>query len=217
MDLKLHRGGRFRRWLGVRLGGDFALGDRIWRRVLHGLGAAALVYYAIPSGFFVIAPKVWVLVAALVAVLFLELLRHLAGLELPTIRAYEERRVGSFALFGIAIVAAIVLFPEPIAAAVILGGALVDPLAGEIRGSRAHRGLSPWVPLAVYGGLAFTGLSILGGWPVLPSFGLAAGAAFLAIAVEGPRIRWMDDDLAMMFVPAVALYLVAVVGLRLGP
>jgi hypothetical protein len=213
--VKLHTGGRFRRWLGARFGGDFALGDRIWRRTLHGLGAVVLVYFALPTDFFVVAPKAYVLLAALAAVLALEVLRHAAGLELPTIRPYEESRLGSFAAFAVAIVAAILLFPEPIACAVVLGAALVDPLAGELRLRPSTRRLDVVVPFVAFVGLAFAGLAVLGGWPVLPSIGLAVLAAAIGVAVERPKVWWFDDDLTMTLIPALALWLVGVVALGL--
>jgi hypothetical protein len=209
MAPRLHWGGRFRTWLGARLGGDFALGDRVWRRVLHGLGAVVLVYYALPDNFFLIAPKADILVAALVVVLLLEILRHVAGLELPTIRAYEARRVGSFALFGTAIVATILFFPMPIAAAVVLGTAIVDPLAGELRLDPRGHSLDLLVPFVAYALLAFAGLALLGRWPVSESAVLASVAAALGVAVERPKVPWYDDDLAMMLVPALALYALA--------
>lgn len=215
MSLRLHRGGKFRRWLGARLGGDFALGDRAWRRVLHGFAAVALLYYALPNNFFVILPKEDVLLAALAAVLVLEVLRHTVGLELPTIRSYEEDRLGSFAIFAVAIVASILLFPVPIACAVVLGTAMVDPLAGELRGNPRYHRVDAVVPFAVYAGLAFAGLAVIGPWPPLLSVGLAGLAAAIAIAVERPKVWWFDDDLAMTLVPAVALYLVAIGGLGL--
>jgi dolichol kinase len=215
MGLRLHRGGKFRTWLGARFGGDFALGDRLWRRALHGLGAVALVYYVVPTDFFRIAPKEYVLLAALAFVLALELLRHLAGLELPTIRSYEEDRIGSFAVFAVAIVAAVLLFPLPIACAVVLGTAVVDPLAGELRANPRYRKLDVAVPFLTYSALAFTGLAVLGRWAPLPSVGLALLAGGIAVAVERPKVWWVDDDLVVTLVPAVALYLIAVVGLGL--
>lgn len=213
MALRLHRGGKFRRWLGARLGGDFALGDRVWRRTLHVVGAAALVYYPLPTNFFLIAPKEYVLLAALAAVLIVEGLRHAVGLELPTIRPYEEGRVGSFAIFGTAIVIAILVFPLPIACAVVLGTALVDPLAGELRRSERYRRADLVAPYLAYAGLAFVGLAVLGSWPVLPSVGLALLAAAIAVAVERPKVWWYDDDFAMTLVPAVVLYGVGVLAL----
>jgi dolichol kinase len=208
--VRLHRGGRFRTWLGARLGGDFELGDRAWRRIIHSLGAAVLIYYPLPNDFFLVLPKAYVLLLALAVVVVLEVLRHWVALELPTIRPYETDRVGSFAFFAVAIVAAILLFPMPIAAAVILGTSLVDPLAGELRRSVRYRKLDPALPFAAYAGLALVGLVALGQWPLLGSVGLALVAAAIAVAVEGPRFKWVDDDLAMILGPAVALYVLGV-------
>jgi hypothetical protein len=215
MALRLHRQGRFRRWLGQALGGDEELGDRAWRRVLHLFGAAVLVYYPLPENFFVVAPKEYVLIAALVAMFVLEVLRHLAGLELPTIRPYEAHRVASFAFYALALVLAVLLFPLPIGAAVVLGTAAVDPIAGELRRGSRPVALTVGVPFAVYALLAFAGLAAVGGWPPLPSAALALAAAPIAVAAERPKLPWVDDDLVMTLVPALFLYLTGVVALGL--
>jgi hypothetical protein len=212
MTLRLHRGGRFRTWLGARFGGDAELGNRVWRRILHALAAAVLVYYLLPEGFFVVVPKWVVLWAALLAVLVLEILRHSVGLELPTLRGYERGRVGSYVFLATAFVLAVTFLPEPIAVAVVLGTAFVDPLAGEVR---PYRSLYPALPLAVYAALAFIGLAVVGGWPVVPSVVLALVASGLAVVVERPKLTWLDDDLLMTFVPALALYGIGVVALGL--
>jgi hypothetical protein len=217
MTPRLHTGGRFRAWLGGRLGGDAALGDRAWRRIIHCLGALVLLYYLIPTGFFVVLAKPYVLLAAVGAAILLEVLRHFAGLQLPTIRPYEEHRVASFVFYAVALAGSILLFPLPIAAAVVLGVALVDPLVGELR-LREPRGAATWaIPLATYAVLAVIGMAVIGGWPVLPAVSLGVLAAILGVAAERPKIPWVDDDLAMAFVPGVALYLVGVVGLGLSP
>ena len=134
-------------------------------------------------------------------------------LTLPTIRPYEEGRLGSFALFAVAIVVAILLFPLAIACAVVLGTAIVDPLAGELRRDPRFRRVDAVVPFAVYSVLALVGLSVLGTWPVLPSAGLALVAGAIAVAVERPKVWWIDDDLVMTLVPALVLYAVGVLGL----
>jgi hypothetical protein len=180
------------------------------------MGAVVLVYYPIPTNFFLIAPKEYILLAVLGLVYVLEALRHLIGLQLPTIRPYEEgNRIGSFAIFGTAIVLAILVFPIPIACAVVLGTALVDPLAGEMRRNPRFRGWDLGVPFAAYWGLAFIGLAAMGRWPVEPSIGLAALAGAIAVAVERPKVWWYDDDFGMALVPAVVLFLLGVTVLGL--
>jgi len=215
MDLRLHRQGRFRRWLGVKLGGDEALGDRAWRRILHVLGAAVLVYYLLPDDFFVVAPKEYVLLAALLAMFVLEALRHAVGLQLPTIRPYEAHRVASFAFYALALVLAVLLFPRPIGAAVVLGTAVVDPLAGELRRRGGSTLTTVLTPFAVYAVLAFAGLAVVGDWPIAISAALALVAAPIAVAAERPKWPWIDDDLVMTLAPAVFLYAVGVWGLGL--
>ncbi len=172
---------------------------------MHGLGAVVLVYFLVPAGFFVVLPNVAVLLLALGVVLFLEGLRRYGRIDLPTIRTFERDRVASFAYFAVALVAAVLLFPMPIAVAVVLGTAFVDPLIGEMRlSARARRGV-PSVPIAVYAILALACFRAIGGW----SWGFAAGAAViasaLAIAVESLRARHLDDDLTMTIVPGAVL------------
>ncbi len=210
MGRRLHRGGRFRRWLGRRLGGDEALGDRAWRRILHGLGAGAIVYYLLPSELIGRFSKLDLLLILLAGVLVLEGLRLGAGLEVPTVRPYERRRLASFAFFAISLTLALVLFPVPIGAATILGASWVDPLAGELRANPRYRRGYPIVPGIVYTGLA---ASMLIAWsPIaLPlGLGVGAGMAVVALAAEYPKSRWIDDDLAMTLLPAAAAWVAAV-------
>jgi hypothetical protein len=215
MALRLHRHGRFRSWLGARFGHDEVWGDRLWRRIVHTVGALVLLYYVVPENFFVVVPKEYVLLAALAAALVLEGLRHAAGLELPTIRPYEEHRIASFVFYAIALAGAILLFPLPIAVAVVLGTALVDPLAGGLRESERRRRLYPVLPFVLYAVLAFAGLGPIGGWPWLPAVPLALTAAVVGLAAEYPKIPWVDDDLAMTFAPALVLYGLGVFVLQL--
>jgi hypothetical protein len=182
---------------------------------MHTFGAGVLAYYAFPDNFFVIVPKVDVLLGALAAMLVLEVLRHAAGLEIPTIRAYEARRVASFVFFSLALVIAVLAFPLPIAAAVVLGTAIVDPIAGELRQQRASPLFSVGIPLGAYGLLAFTGLAAVGGWPAGDAALLAAATAPIAIAAEWPKYPWVDDDLVMTIVPGIFLYAAGVLALGL--
>ncbi len=205
---------RARAWIGRRFGGDAELGDRIGRRVVHALGAGALLYYLVPSPLFGVILRQEILLAALAVVLAIEGVRHATRFSLPFLRPYEERRVAGFAFYAIALATVLLLFPRPVAAAVTLGTAIVDPVSGELRGHLPR--LYPGVPLALYAGLALVGLTAVGGWPLLPSLGLAGVGAVLAVAAEAPKFYWLDDDLTMTFVPAVALLGLAVGIFRLG-
>lgn len=215
MELPSYGHGRFRRWLGHALGGDEELGNRAWRRILHVGGSLVLVYYAVPNNFFVIVPKEDVLLALLAAMFVLELLRHAAGLKLPTIRPYEARQVASFVFYSLALVLAVLLFPIPIGAAVVLGTAIVDPVAGELRARSTSLLLTMGIPLAAYAMLAFVGMAAIGGWPPGDSALLAVGAAGIAVAIERPKWRYVDDDFAMTLVPALFLYGAGVLALGL--
>lgn len=212
MSWQLHRGGRLRRWLGARFGGGADTGDRILRRVFHLAGVAVLVYYVLPPEFFIVLPTRVVLVLALVAVLGIELVRLLGRVEVPTIREYERRRMASYAWYGVALVLAVLVFPEAVAIAVVLGTALVDPLIGELRRDPARfRRMYPWVPLLVYAGLA--ALPLVGfGWGLARAVGFGLVAAVIAVGVERPKLLLVDDDLAMTVVPAVALTALGLLG-----
>ncbi len=181
---------------------------------MHGLGCFVLVYYVVPSPLLGVVPKEALLLSLLGVALLLEALRQARLLRVPMIRPYEEHRVASFAYYAIALTVAVLVFPRPVAAAAVLGSALVDPVVGELR-SRAPRaafglGYGLYVPLA------FFGLVVLGHWPAAPSVGLALVAGLLGLAAEGPRIRGLDDDLLMLFVPGLALWGLGVGLLGLG-
>ncbi|MGA7476207.1 MAG: hypothetical protein WBW47_03190, partial [Thermoplasmata archaeon] len=106
-------------------------------------------------------------------------------------------------------------FPLPIAAAVVLGTSIVDPVAGELRKQSTSLILTIGLPLVAYGLLAFIGMAAIGGWPPGDSAFLALGAAPLAVAAERPKWPWVDDDLVMTFVPGLFLYGVGVLALGL--
>ena len=203
--MRLHRGGRTRVWLGVQFGGGYDLGDRIWRRFLHGLGALAVLYLILPSNAFVIVPTEVVLLAALELILVLEFLRHVRAWELPTIRPYERDRIASYVWYAIALTVALLAFPRPVAAAVIVGTALVDPLLGELR-SRFARPVASLLPgVATYSVLAGVSFAVFGGWPTAPLLGLAVLGGLVAVGVEWPTWGTFDDDLAMTLIPGAVL------------
>ncbi|GEM_PF-398336 len=206
MPVRLHRGGRVRAWIGARAG-DPSAGDRILRRLFHAAGALVLLVYLLPGDLFVVLPTRVVLVLALLAILALEAARLARGVELPMLRPWEvdARRPGSYVYFAVALVVAVLWLPPALGTAVVLGGAWADPLAGILRGRAAPRPVAFGLPALFYGALATASLALVGHWVL----GAAIGAGLLAGAVgslvEGPRWRWIDDDLLVVLVPAVLL------------
>jgi hypothetical protein len=190
------------------LGGGYELGDRIWRRCLHGLGALAILYLVVPAGFFHFVSNEVVLLVALELILVVEYLRHVQHWELPTIRPYEQDRIASYVYYAVALTAALLLFPRPIAAAVIVGTAFVDPLLGELRLRSASRVRSLVPGGMAYAILAAVAFAAFGGWRGVPLLVLAGLAAAVAVAVESPTWGTVDDDLAMTLVPGAVLTLV---------
>jgi hypothetical protein len=205
VTLKIHTGGRLRRWIGARFGGDFELGDRLYRRFLHCAGALVLLYFLLPYHLVAWFTSAELLLIGLALVIVLELLRRAAGVELPTIRPYEKARIASYTFYAIALVAAVLLFPLPVAVVVVLGTAFIDPLIGEVRGSMRWRATYPWFPGAVYVLLGTSGLILVTRWPAFAAVAFAGIAAVIALAAERPKIPELDDDLAMTLVPALAL------------
>jgi len=189
--------------------------NELGRRLLHGTGAFVLVYYLLPARLAGVLSKETALLLALAVVLAVEVLRLGFGARLPTIRGYEAHRPASYVFYAVGLVAAVLLFPPPIAAAVVLGTAFVDPLAGLLRRG-SHPRLAPGLPIVVYTALAALALGAVGRWPWDLALGCGALAAVVAVAVERWRFRWLDDDLTMTVVPAVVLYGVGVVGLGLA-
>jgi hypothetical protein len=215
VPLKIHTGGHLRQWIGARLGGGFELGDRVYRRFLHCLGALVLLYFVLPPRLIGGFTAEDLLLVGLGLVLVLELLRWTAGVELPTIRPYEKSRIASYTFYAVALVAAVLFFPLPVALVVVLGTALVDPLIGELRHSDRWRSTYPWLPGAVYVLLGAGALVLVTHWSPFSAVLGAGIAGVIALAAERPRIPQVDDDLAMTLVPglvlAVLIYLVPTV------
>ena len=205
----------FRRRLARAVGQDEAAGDVLWRRIVHGSGSLVLVYFLLPNGVFVVLPKEAVLLLALVAVGVIEALRLGFGVDLPTLREYEARRLASYVFYAVALVIAVLLLPEGLAVAVVLGTAFVDPVAGGLRSTDTGRLVRLGVPVLLYAAMAIVALFAVARWPLAAALALGAAAAVVAVAVERWRYRWLDDDLTMTLAPAALLYGVGILALGL--
>ncbi|MCI4334699.1 MAG: hypothetical protein L3K04_03615 [Thermoplasmata archaeon] len=192
--------------MGAWFAGDPTEGDRVYRRLLHVAAGISIIYYLVPVQILPGLSRAALLLIALLLVLSLEACRLAGWLVLPALRLHEERRPASFVYFGSAVVVALLVVPEAYAIVAIVGTALVDPLIGELRASPRGARAYPAVPLVVYAAIALPILSCLGGFPWASAAALAAAGALLAVAVESPQSRHLDDDLLMTLVPALGLW-----------
>ncbi len=172
---------------------------------------AFLYYYLIPDN---VTPNITRLSLAL---LFIgtagcvEIARISLGLRLFGMRPYEGQRVSAYAQGLIGLTIGIFLVPvfvvpdrlaESVVVPVFIGMAWVDPLRSLCR----KHGWPVVVAIAAYAILFFAAQSLVGGVPSWTArVAYAAVATVVAMAVEGPRIPQVDDDLMMQILPMAAL------------
>ena len=173
-----------------------------FRRAFHIVSPLFLGYYLIPE---TVTPNITRLS---LAILFIgtagciEIARIALGVRLFGMRPYEGQRVSAYAQGLVGLVLGVLYFPEVIVVPVILGMAWIDPLRSWCRARR----WSILLPTAAYGILFFTTQTALGGIPsVTARIAYAGVATVVAMAVEGPRIPQVDDDLMMLLLPMAAL------------
>ena len=188
-------------------GNSFYFDVHWYRRVFHTFGAIFLVYYLIPSdvywsGFL----KIWIPVAILFLILVLEGLRIAGKISSGYffgLRMYEEKRVGSYVFFGLALLILLLFFPQHIAVPCILCACIADPIMGEIR-NRFD------VKFVYIVGFLVCLLFFMVSWHrssvwvmVLVSIVGATGA----VVGETKKIWWLDDDFMIQILPAVLILL----------
>jgi hypothetical protein len=173
------------------------------RRVVHLSAPAFLVYYFLPSPLWEGGPTPQVaLLAALAVTMSFELARLLIGFRVPGMRSYERDQISAGAWAGIALTVAFLFFPFELAAPVIIGMAIVDPVIGRLR----RTGWYPWLPYLLHLAIMVSVLGVL--LPLdLRTVLAAAATSALALVAEGYKTRYVDDDFLMIVVPLCGLAL----------
>jgi hypothetical protein len=176
------------------------------RRFMHCLIALAPLYFLLPDDLPVINMRRWVLlIIFFVAVSIFDTWRRINKVPIFGLRPHEEDSVASFAWAAAGITFVLWMIPKPLATAVLISMAFVDPLAGELR---RQYGTRPWVmgaSIIVYFSLAFSTLAIWGDHTVGMSAVLAMIGAIVAIPSEVIKVRAVDDDFLMLALPGVAV------------
>jgi len=174
-----------------------------FRRAFHIASPIFLSYYLLPD---TITPNITKLSLTLLFIGTagcIEIARISLGIKLFGMRPYEGQRVSAYAqgLLGLTIGIFVVKDPR-IVVPVFLGMAWIDPLAAYGR----RKGWSLAISGSAYFLLFLATIVAMG---EIPSWSarllFAALATVSAVAVEGPRIPQVDDDLLMQLVPYAVL------------
>ena len=178
----------------------------VLRRVAHASMALAPLYYALPVNLPFLGIHRWsVVVAFFSAIMVFEAFRLWKGITFMGLRPHEKDQIASFAWAAAGITAVLWLCPHDIASAALIGMALVDPLAGELRLAGVLDRVTIASTLLVYFGLC---IAVLLAWDMrstLESLLLSMVAAFLAVASERIKTPYIDDDFLMSVVPAATM------------
>lgn len=176
----------------------------IVRRFAHGILSLGIIYYWLPDPLFIEGAHRWyALLGAVLIASTIEFARLKRKKIFPGMRSYEESRIASYvyAVIGVAVVLSI--SPDVVGIPCIIGMAFCDPFAGELR----HRGV-PEIRIVILAGIAYALLAlcslILIGVNSITIVLLVAVMTPLAILSEQIDLKYLDDDLTMLIVPAIA-------------
>lgn len=178
-------------------------GPATFRRIFHLASPVFLTYYLFPDPLGRDVPKLAVALLFVGTASCIEVARIALGVKLFGMRPYEGNRVSAYAQGMLGLAFGIFLIRDPrIVVPVFLGMAWIDPLSAYCR----MRKVSRLVPGAAYFALFLGTVLLMNVFALRYALFYAGVATFVSIAVEGPRIPQVDDDLLMQVVPEVILY-----------
>jgi len=182
--------------------------DAHWyRRVFHAFGASFLFYYILPDVDWINILKFWVPPLIVIIALLIELLRikgHINSSHFFGLRLYEQKRIGSYVFFAVAILVLLRFFPQQIAIPCILCACFADPVMGEIRNRFCKTN-------AVLVGFVLCMFFFVFTWyKADPFLMILVGivGAYGAVIGEAKKFYWLDDDFMIQMVPAILLAII---------
>ncbi|MEW5760476.1 MAG: hypothetical protein AB1779_06905 [Candidatus Thermoplasmatota archaeon] len=176
--------------------------EKLLRRIFHMSAIVFLFYYLLPDNLWIDFPKNLAVLIVLMFILFIEIFRLSTRKIFFGLRENEKVRMASYAWAALGLSIGFIFFPMKYVVPVIIGMAIVDPLIGELRNSK-YKNLYPILPFAVYALILFIFLFQFSQSPLLILFALVG--SFVALAVEFPKIKYIDDDFLLIFVPLAFL------------
>ena len=181
----------------------------IYRRFNHTVASCFVIYFLFPEHIFGV-DRLYLVILFWLSIVIIEYLRLSGVFALDGMREYESSRVAGFVWFAtgtctILFFYEIDVFPEIFAVSTIIMASLVDPLIGECNKK--------------YGDLQgfFSGFiaSVLIYQLIIGSLFYSLIGGLVAVLVERPKFKWLDDDLLMQIFPILIMTIFYLSGL--GP
>lgn len=167
---------------------------RAFRRVSHGLLCLSLGYYFVPIEF-----SVPIVVALSLSVGVMEAFRISTKTGFFGIAEFERTTIAGYAysIWGASLL--LLFFDKGVAVPCICGMALVDPLSGELR-RKCPLSVSIGISSIAYFGIVVLVSAFLGPNGLI----VASVATPVAIISEVVYVRYLNDDILMLILPAIA-------------
>ena len=181
----------------------------IYRRFNHTVASCFVIYFLFPEyilGF----KRVYLIIVFWLSILLIEYFRLNGAFVLDGMRDYESSRVAGFVWFAtgtcmILFFYEIGVFPEIFAVSTIIMASFVDPLIGEI--NKKYSNLKGFIA----GIIASVTIYQL----IIGVFFYSLVGGLVAVFVERPKFKWLDDDLLIQIFPILVMTLFYFSGL--GP
>ena len=178
------------------------------RRLFHLSAPFVLIYYFFPEDFLIIGREM-VLISVFSLIMILEISRLMRKKVYFGMRDYEATQLSAYAWATIGVFISFMFFPMLFVIPAITGIGWTDPLIGEMN-KRKMKGY-PIIPIIVYFLITFFSFFLFAeplgydmGIPLMIILALAGSV--VAITVEKPRIKEIDDDFLMMVIPLFVVY-----------
>ena len=171
----------------------------IYRRFNHTVAACFVIYFLFPNyilGF----DRVYLVGIFWISIILIEYFRLNGAFTLDGMRDYEDTRVAGFVWFAtgtcmILFFYEMGIFPEIFAVSTIIMASFVDPLIGEVNRKYGDKE-------GIFAGL-------IGSFVI---YQMILGALFysfvgsvVAVIVERPKFKWLDDDLLIQIFPIMVM------------
>ena len=171
----------------------------IYRRFNHTVAACFVIYFLFPEsilGF----DRLYLVGIFWLGIILIEYFRLNGAFTLDGMRDYEDTRVAGFVWFAtgtcmVLFFYEVGLFPELFAISTIIMASFIDPLIGEVN----HKyGKNEGIIAGLVGSFVIY-------YAILGVLFYSLVGSIVAVAVERPKFKWLDDDLLMQIFPILVL------------